>query len=567
MPTPPAFIGVLRRAIPYVRVSTAEQERYGTSPDKQREACLRYALEHGFVVASEPLEDDYSGATPIEARPAGGKAYAMLRDGLADTLIAFSIDRIVRPPEDGDEWDVPVLIRGLAKIGCEIHTVEDGRIGTSFADLLMAVLKARSAGEERRKFMGRSLDGRQRKAAAGKWVGQGPAPWGWRRSGRGREATLQINEGAAAFYRRMFMDCRDGTALNEIARQLTADGVPTPRGGKGWYRSYILALLRSRRAIGEFTHGTQVVYLPDLSIVDIATFEVVQEILDEQARASTRNRQHDYLLSGYIQCQCGRAMCGRAENRARRAERGAAPDLYYRCTASYSDRHLATCHTPFVRADRIEPAVWDWLGSLVRDEAELRMRLAEAEERRHAEQAVEQVTLEDLTRGIERADRRMAQLVGVLPDDAPESARAALRAALDREGRERDALAARRDALARELAAGDFSAADVERVCALASAIRAALAPGMHPSYEFKRDVCAAFRLSVEVRWDEEGHEEYHCCVWFLPERQAVTPIAQAGRITRPRNRCSRVEALLAIGAVPLFATALRPDPGARVRP
>lgn len=559
-PRAPASTRGLRRAIIYIRVSTSEQEKYGTSLEKQREKCIAYALEHSFSVVAEVFQDDYSGATPIESRPAGARAYAMLKDGLADTLIAFSVDRIVRPPEEGDEFDTAIMIRNLARIGCEIHTVEDGHIASDFSGLLMAVLKARSAGEERRKIMGRSLDGRQRKAARGQWVGQGPAPWGWRRTGRGRDAALQIDDTAAVFYRRMFTDCRAGVALNEIARQLTADEVPTPRGGRGWYRSYILDLLRSRRAIGEFTHGEQIVRLPELAIVDAATFEAVQEILDEQARVSQRNRSHDYLLSGYIQCQCGRSMCGRAENRARRAAKGAKPDLYYRCTQSYSDRHMATCRTPCVRADRIEPVVWAWLGALVRDEGELRVRLAEAQAKHQSTQATERERLAEMTRGIERADRRMAQLLATLPDNAPASALAALRAELDREGRQRDALAAERDALARRIEAGSITDADTARVLAMASAIRAGLAPGAEPSYEFRRDVCAAFRLSVVVRWDADGREEYDCCVWFLPEREIVTPIAQPGSITRPRNRCNRVQALIAIGAVPLFQAALRPE-------
>jgi hypothetical protein len=50
----------------------------------------------------------------------------MLRSGAADVLIAYRIDRIVRPPEDGDEWDMPILIRGLAKLGKEIHTLDRG---------------------------------------------------------------------------------------------------------------------------------------------------------------------------------------------------------------------------------------------------------------------------------------------------------------------------------------------------------------------------------------------------------------------------------------------------------
>ena len=105
--------------------------------------------------------DDYTGTVPIEARLEGCKAYAMLADGEADALIAYRIDRIVRPPEEGDEWDMPILIRGLAKLGKELHTCDRGQLSTSFADLLIAMLDAKSAGHERRKLMERSSAGRR----------------------------------------------------------------------------------------------------------------------------------------------------------------------------------------------------------------------------------------------------------------------------------------------------------------------------------------------------------------------------------------------------------------------
>jgi DNA invertase Pin-like site-specific DNA recombinase len=78
------------------------------------EACRTYAESHGYSIVNT-FKDDYSGATPIEMRPEGRFAYEMLSKGEADVLIVYRMDRLVRPPEDGDEWDIPILIRGLAK--------------------------------------------------------------------------------------------------------------------------------------------------------------------------------------------------------------------------------------------------------------------------------------------------------------------------------------------------------------------------------------------------------------------------------------------------------------------
>ena len=132
-----------KRAVIYARVSTDEQAEKGYSLPSQMNHCREYAYRNNLEVVAE-CADDYTGTIPIEQRPEGKNAYAMLAQGEADVLIVFSIDRLVRPPEEGDEWNMPILIRGLAKLGREIHTVARGQLGTSFADLLIAMLDAKT---------------------------------------------------------------------------------------------------------------------------------------------------------------------------------------------------------------------------------------------------------------------------------------------------------------------------------------------------------------------------------------------------------------------------------------
>ena len=77
-----------KRAVIYCRVSTDEQARSGTSLDTQRDACLKYAESHGLKIVGT-FRDDYTGAVPIEQRPEGRKAYAMLTSAEADLLIVY----------------------------------------------------------------------------------------------------------------------------------------------------------------------------------------------------------------------------------------------------------------------------------------------------------------------------------------------------------------------------------------------------------------------------------------------------------------------------------------------
>ena len=147
-----------KRAVLYARVSTDNQADKGYSLPSQLEACRKYARQHGFDIAGE-FQDDFTGTMPIERRPEGSKVYALLSGNQADAIIAYTVDRLIRPPEEGDEWDFPVLIRGLARLGKEIHTCDIGKLKTDFASLLIAMLGAKGAGEERRKIIERTSRG------------------------------------------------------------------------------------------------------------------------------------------------------------------------------------------------------------------------------------------------------------------------------------------------------------------------------------------------------------------------------------------------------------------------
>jgi site-specific DNA recombinase len=83
-----------KRAVLYARVSTSEQGSNYSLPT-QAKACREYAEKNGMEVIAE-FREDFTGSTPIEQRPEGGKAFAMLKSGQADCLIAYAMDRLSR---------------------------------------------------------------------------------------------------------------------------------------------------------------------------------------------------------------------------------------------------------------------------------------------------------------------------------------------------------------------------------------------------------------------------------------------------------------------------------------
>jgi site-specific DNA recombinase len=102
------------------------------------------------------------------------------------------------------------------------------------------------------------------------------------------------------------------------------------------------------------------------SLVPIELFEAVQRKLTTNADLSKRNTKREYLLSGILYCsQCGGRMGGHATHDV----------LYYRCYRKYDPDRVPLdpsgeprpCSCPEVKADIIEPVVWDTICNLIRD--------------------------------------------------------------------------------------------------------------------------------------------------------------------------------------------------------
>jgi DNA invertase Pin-like site-specific DNA recombinase len=117
-----------KRIIIYLQVSSDEQAK-NNSMAVQHDDCTAYA-KHADLEVVVVLREDYTGTVPFEQRPEGSKAYNMLKSGAADGVLVWKMNRLARPLDAGDEWAIPPLVQGLAKLGKEIHICDRGQIKT-----------------------------------------------------------------------------------------------------------------------------------------------------------------------------------------------------------------------------------------------------------------------------------------------------------------------------------------------------------------------------------------------------------------------------------------------------
>ncbi|MCS6840109.1 MAG: recombinase family protein [Roseiflexus sp.] len=419
------------KAIIYVRVSSDDQQD-NNSLHTQREACLRYAMNHGMDVI-DVQEDVMSGA--VLDRPGLTAARQALRSGEAQALIVYSMDRLSR--NSAHERLLRDEFR-LARV--QLHTVSRGRVLLrNPMHQFSAALEANWSEFERALFRERSLRGKIGKTSKGQVLGQGPFPlYGYRYEGLKRERRLVVNEEEAAIVRTIFARCCSGMGCAAIAASLDADGVPPPsvkriREGhllssqatskcQRWNGSLVHRILRHPAYRGEMVYNLA---RPDsetedeeervritVSVPRIVPDDVwyaAQEQLAAHRVFAKRNVRRFYLLRGRLICACGYRLTGETYVK----HWGGADHVYssYRC---HGTRKVASHRCDVrIRCHDIDQPAWQWICSIISDEAVLREAIATQLERLRASVADLEAQRAAYQRMIREADMHVDRLLNL----------------------------------------------------------------------------------------------------------------------------------------------------------
>jgi site-specific DNA recombinase len=146
------------------------------------------------------------------------------------------------------------------------------------------------------------------------------------------------------------------------------------KNGKGvWSASVVAAILSNETHSGIWHYkcaaGWLSVEVP--AIVSRELWEKAQERRAYNAKMSKRNTKRDYLLAKRGTCQCGSKMS------ARTTISGSRKYPYYYCPAAWRRLVGKTCDMPFIRADHVDAAVWEWVKGLLLNPEALRENLKE----------------------------------------------------------------------------------------------------------------------------------------------------------------------------------------------
>jgi site-specific DNA recombinase len=373
----------------YARVSTLQQEQEATI-DSQVAALESYAQEQGYGLVKEFYFLDQAVSGAQLARPALDRLRDLAAEGLFQTVLCLSPDRLAR-----QYVHQCVLMDEFQRAGVKVIFVNQPSVEDNPQGQLLIGIQGLFAEYERATITDRLRRGklyRIRKEGLSNPV----PPYGYRyipiSQPDGGRWEVDPREGPVVQQIYEWYTQDQGCTLWQIVERLEALGDQAPPRGEHWRYSTVERILQQQDYTGEsYYNQTQVSYegvgqprrigrglrrtprhlprpkeewilirVPALITQD--QYERAQEQLANKQRFSSRNnKKHFYLLRSLLVCGvCGHTLVGRTAGKY----------VAYYCSQQKEHNHPDPAipkHSCSIRAREIEPIVWQSVCTLLRN--------------------------------------------------------------------------------------------------------------------------------------------------------------------------------------------------------
>ena len=208
----------------YLRVSTDEQVDSGGGLAAQRATIEAEVRRRRWTIKSWHVDEGISGAKGDAARPGLAAALETVTSRRAEHLVVAKLDRLSRNLHDLTGYMERATAERWSLVSCDLLVDMSTPAGEMFAHMTAAF-----SHYERRLIGARTRDALAAKRAQGVRLGRPPVI-------------------SAAIAVRIRDERAQGRTLRSIAAGLTADAVPTARGGAAWSTSTVQSVLNRKGA-------------------------------------------------------------------------------------------------------------------------------------------------------------------------------------------------------------------------------------------------------------------------------------------------------------------------------
>lgn len=319
------------RCVLYLRISL-DRTGDGFAIERQREACRKIALDRGWVIVREYVDDSISAYKARAKRPDYDQMVSDYATGDFDAIVVWDLDRLTRKPRELEDWIDAAEGRGLRLVTANGEADLTTDAGKLFARIKAAVSRSES-----------DRKGARQVAAARQRAERGQVPIGVRAFGFATNGTpleapswcevatrREVSE--ADVVREIFARFHSGDSLTGIARWLNERGVPT-RFGDPWRSNSIRQILVNPRYAGRVVYKHRTAEAGDVvpaafdAIVGEDVFDAVNDRLADPRRKTAFGTDRKHLGSSVYLC----GVCGKPVRST-----GATGRTAYKCP----DRHV-----------------------------------------------------------------------------------------------------------------------------------------------------------------------------------------------------------------------------------
>lgn len=231
-----------RRVAGYARVSTGSDEQF-TSFTAQTDYYTRFITANPDWEFVKVYTDEGISATNTRHRGGFNEMISDALSGRIDLIVTKSVSRFARNTVDSLS-----TICKLKENGVEVYFEKEGIWTFDGKGELLITIMSSLAQEESRSISENVTWGQRKRFADGKVNMPFRSFLGYR---RGEDGTPEIAPEEAEIVRAIYRMFMEGKTLHAIAKKLTADGVPTPRGREVWQTSTLESILTNEKYKGD----------------------------------------------------------------------------------------------------------------------------------------------------------------------------------------------------------------------------------------------------------------------------------------------------------------------------
>ena len=323
----------MNKYILYARKSTDDEERQILSIEAQLAELREFARQNNLEIIEELIE---AKTAKEPGRPIFNLMLEKIVNGEADGIISWNPDRLARNAVDGGQI-INLIDRGkLHSLKFPTYWFEPSSQGLFM--LQIAFGQAKYYIDNLSENVKRGL---RQKLRRGEWPGWAPIGY----TNNLRNHTIEIDKGKAPLIKRLFQEYSSGKySLKDLETLSLSLKLKSQRGRIGLSCSVLEKLLRNKFYIGLFSYGGETYEAKHEPLIDKATFDLVQRILQNRSRPRKTKELLYFPFRGVFNCgECGRAITGE-----RQIKKSGLVFRYYRCTKKNSK-----CSQTFVREEKL----------------------------------------------------------------------------------------------------------------------------------------------------------------------------------------------------------------------